>query len=80
MRKASALGALIFATAVVTASPANASPLVSVGDVHVGDVTVAPQVVIGDVDVFEDVLEHVNIAALWGQASSLVTEGPGRSR
>jgi len=69
------LSGLLVTAAFFVAAPASAQPVVSVGDVSAGDVTVAPVVVIGDVDVFEDVLEYVNIAALWSRASSLVTEG-----
>ncbi|MBP2477481.1 hypothetical protein JOF53_006353 [Crossiella equi] len=68
MRKAVLSGLLV--AAAVAGGQAHAAPLVSVGDV-----TVAPSVRTGDVDVFEDVLEYVNIGVLWGRASSVVTDG-----
>ncbi|MGW0520157.1 hypothetical protein [Crossiella sp. NPDC003009] len=40
----------------VAGSTAHAAPLVSVGDV-----VVAPWIQIGDVDVLEDVLEHITV-------------------
>ncbi|GAA2799734.1 hypothetical protein [Crossiella cryophila] len=72
MRKIVLGGVLVAAS--ITGSVAHASPLVSVGDVSVGDVVVAPQIRTGDIDLLEDVLEYVNIGIL-GRASSVVSEG-----